>query len=453
MSDTTAGGGAVAEPRRIPTVADVPADPPDVPSTGVPFQEPDSETTRSNPSFWRRVSTLLLNSEPADLGSAVPPCTRPADDDAPAEDPVLSEDPVLAEDPVLSEDPVLPDPPRLLDPRLLADLPDVLDLEALADLAPLFDTTIPDTAIPDTAIPDTAIPETLLVDDGHHTSHATERRPLSDHPDRSVAVMEPPSLDDELAHDLRLDLDASLAFETSVSPTSDDSPGTDTEADLLAVIARGHEERRASAQAEEAGPVLDLSIESLRVVPISKNAGARLLPADAITINLADGLVGAVAIARAGTTDFVGDRHCERWGITADMILSVARTNTQQHGEISLDTVLVDGAETLVFESDLPIAAAALAWLDEFVETPLPVGALVLIPSSYLMVVQPSRARSEEAAQTLTAFASAEAGRGSDLMPSTMLLQTIDGLRVVGDLGSAAGRLGMAVATERLIGA
>lgn len=114
---------------------------------------------------------------------------------------------------------------------------------------------------------------------------------------------------------------------------------------------------------------------------------------------------------------------------------------------------MVQDAETIVLESRLPIAASALSWLDEVVDTALPIGALILLPNPRLMVIQPSRKRSQAVVDTLMAFAREEEGRNSELISSTMLINGDAGLDLIGQLGTAAGRLGIAASIERLTGA
>ena len=340
------------------------------------------------------------------------------------------------------------------------------------------------------------------------------------------SLQEPPQIDEELAHDLHRDLDASIAWgpelaqnnHSSTDCTDDhalpvdidqdgdadlaedhldkdplgDDPIIETEYgtessgdDLLAMIALGHHRRSHRSPANSApensapensapensasensatidlpdrhhgrnDPPLDSVIDALHVVAVSTSQARDLLPLDAITTPVSDGLVGAVAIARGGSIDFVGESRCERWGITPAMIGCVADSHPRAEGRIDRDVVLVDGSETVVLESRLPIAATALGFLEEFVAVPLPVGSLVLVASSNLVVIQASRSRSAAAVETLLEFAREERSTASTTLELTVMVQSPDRLEVVGDLGSAAGRLGMAAAVERLTGA
>ena len=90
--------------------------------------------------------------------------------------------------------------------------------------------------------------------------------------------------------------------------------------------------------------------------------------------------------------------------------------------------------------------------LRDIFEPPLPLGALALVASPHLVVVQPSRSRSSAAVDMLLDFVRNEAKSETDLLSPSMLLHTEDGMELIGDLGTAAGRLGMTAAARRLTG-
>ncbi|MDG2113259.1 MAG: hypothetical protein P8N02_11675 [Actinomycetota bacterium] len=416
-----------------------------MPSQDVSPQHPDSAAAAPSHPLWQRVTHLLTNPQSADEHTA-------AHTAAPGSIPGMA--PKRPFDDALDHTDLskLPPPPAEPNTELLTELlpPPPLDLDT----------------------PD-LLGELLSLDDELRAPDFTEDAHLLSHPP-SIAEAEEiaeltdlaPLFDDDFERALHIDLDAVPLFDppsletgyletdTFVGTDNDTFVGTDEataeqQAGLLATIARGHARRKAALTG--AGSDLpDMAVDSFRIVPISRPAADTLLPTDAITIDLADGIIGAVAIARAGSTDFVAARHCHRWGITPEMAQSVALASTRQPGEISLDVVLVDGAEALVFESELPIAAAALDWLGDVIDEALPLGTLILIPSPHLMIVQPSRTRSEIAAKTLLEFADTESSSPSELLPAMMLRQTEDGLRIVGDQSSAAGRLGLTVAAAEL---
>lgn len=200
-----------------------------------------------------------------------------------------------------------------------------------------------------------------------------------------------------------------------------------------------------SAPSEDQG--LDAAIQSLRVVPVS-GPGLALLPADAITTEVTDTITGAVATVAPGSVDFLTEDRCDSWSITAGMATSVAETNTRELGDVTADLIEVHGVQVTVVESSLPIAVSALPWLEDFVDTPLPVGSLVFAPSPHLLVIQATAARSPRTSETLMNFVRAESNPPHALLGPVLFQQTLAGLEVVSELDTAAGRLTAIAATS-----
>jgi hypothetical protein len=198
---------------------------------------------------------------------------------------------------------------------------------------------------------------------------------------------------------------------------------------------------------------LDRSIGLLQLVAVSASRAASVLPDGAVTLPLATGLLGAVTIPSGDGPRFVAENQCEAWGITVPMVLSVAHSNTRENSAIDQQTVSVNGDDVIVVESGDETAASSLAWIEELAGMVLPVGALVLVASPRLMVVQATHRRSPETVDTLLDFVRSEAPEPSPFLAPLALVQTADGLEIVADLASAAGRLRLATATERLTGA
>ena len=197
---------------------------------------------------------------------------------------------------------------------------------------------------------------------------------------------------------------------------------------------------------------LDGAIDSLRLVPVSDSRAVTLLPDDALAIPLFPGVVGAVAIARNGRIEFVSEERINSWGITVSMAVSVAETNTRSGLDLRRSTVMVHDAQVIVLESDTPVTASALCWLDDIVGTALPIGSLVIAASSRLVLVQPAVHRAPEVVDTLIAFARHEALDPSDALEPTLFLRSASGLTLAGEIGSAAARLGVAATIDRLTG-
>jgi len=410
----------------------------------------ESRQRRHGTGFWQKVSGLLLNEPPAGDHPA-PPCTR---HDGDVETLPHDADDVLAGMPSdhFAE---LFDPPTTLASSVGVELPPPGIDGALepVDLAPPKQFAFAGDRVE-------LEPITVIRREGLRVVPPLHQFEPDDDPAGALEVdLEDPDTD-------HLDLDD--------GETVTDGPMESREAasndDLLAAIRSGRDLRASIADHAANGPTaddepialmppapvsrdgLDSAIGALRLVAVD-DAARHLLPGGAPSVNLAPGIAAAVAVTRGDTPEFVDAKRCERWGITTDMAMSIATSNTPDSADIRIDTVVVQDAETIVLESRLPIAASALSWLDEVVDTALPVGALILLPNPRLMVIQPSRKRSQAVVETLTAFAREEGARSSELISSTMLINGDAGLEVIGQLGSAAGRLGIAAFIDRLTGA
>jgi hypothetical protein len=373
-------------------------------------------TQDTSANFWQRMSSMLLNQDPADdaqtgTGSSTPP--------GPAPGPVAPP-PGLA-------------PPAGAQPAPLAPPPGT----APAPLAPPMNAPLPfpapepvDVVRPEERDGSMVIPTLPAAD------------PVDDHSE------------DELTREI-LDAIARGRRDRTTNPATESVPSPfepepfTPEPEPFTPEAFTPEPEPEPAIDDE----LDRSIGLLQLVAVSASRAASVLPDGAVTLPLATGLLGAVTIPSGDGPRFVAENQCEAWGITVPMVLSVAHSNTRENSAIDQQTVSVNGDDVIVVESGDETAASSLAWIEELAGMVLPVGALVLVASPRLMVVQATHRRSPETVDTLLDFVRSEAPEPSPFLAPLALVQTADGLEIVADLASAAGRLRLATATERLTGA
>jgi hypothetical protein len=243
---------------------------------------------------------------------------------------------------------------------------------------------------------------------------------------------------------------------------------TDAERKIISAIEDGRRARAATSATSATSPMptsLDDVLGSLYLMMVSRRHRSHL-PDQIVGRPLTDGLAAILVRVTGPAAADVGDEsplvlpvtepELVAWNLTLEMAVDLAERQTHRLAANSAQTITVDGVSTLVVESHFPIAATAMLWVGELLGMPAMESTLVALPSQNVLVAQQGAERRTETFNTIVDFLRSESAEqpkrlsGSADRPTLLdptLLRTLHGVHeIIGDLGSAAGRLRMAAA-------